>query len=539
MIERRLLFAMTLLCALCTLLFMTGGEALAQISKHLTVHPSNPRYLSHDGQAVVILGAGQPLPGRKTENYRAYLDQMASGKTNHGRVWHLMPWESTAIYWPWARSGESAAKDGAAKFDLTKWDSNFWTRLKDACEYARTKGIYLNIMLFDECGIEAPQSSSDHRWDYHPFHPSNNINSLGLPSSGDAVPEFYALTNSKLKSIQEQYVAKLIAETSRYPNVFYEICNEYTGPWDWEKYWIDFVRARCSNIITVNRLGSIPSAYWTDSKIGVVKFHWGTTSPSTINSNMISYYSKNRAVNYDETPEKSTISSTNYRNMLWAAFVGGGHIHLENGYNASASWNTTLRAMNFIRDNDIRFAEMAPSNSLVTKTPGGSAYTLAKPGSQYVTYLVGSGSGTMNISLASGATYTAKAYNPSSGAYTNLSVSGNTISGIPSYSSDLVIYVEGRAATVDPPNISLSLAVDKTQAVPGDTLTYTLTYKNTADGDANSVLVECPAPSNTTYVSGSATSGGTYDSAVKSVKWNFSTVAAGAGGALTFKVTVN
>lgn len=516
---------------------MTYANAQEAITSPFTVYSGNPRYWVNNGTPVVMLGAGQPLPGHKTTDYRANLDSLAAHKVNYARVWHLLVWSAPDAYFPWARDGGGTAKDGRPKFNLTHWDSTFWSRLKDACAYAQSKGIMMNIMLFDECGIEVPKSSSDHRWDWHPFNPSNNVNSLSLPTSGDAVPEFYSLSNSALKSLQEQYVAKMIAETSGYPNVVYEICNEYTGPWDWERHWIDFVSARCSNMITVNRLGSMPSDYWTHPKIAQVKFHLSTTSPGSINSSLAAHHSKNRAVNYDETPEISSISFTNYRQMLWAAFVAGGHIHLESGYNEGAALDAVLYARNFIDGNGVRFWEMAPSNSLVTSTPGGSAYTLAKAGSEYVTYLVGSGGGSMTISLQSGKSYTAKAYNPSNGTYTSLTINGNTVSGIPSYSSDMVVYI--RASTIPEPstgtpNVTVTMSVDKTSALPGDVLTYTISYRNSGDGEARSVTISSPVPQHTSYVSG-----GTYDAAVKKIRWTLSSIPAGQSGTVTFKAKID
>ncbi len=533
---------LSLLVTICMFIPWVGEKALAVITNPLTVYSANPRYLMSDGKPLVILGAGQPLPGKKTEDYRTYLDAMAAHKVNYGRVWHLLVWDARNAYFPWARDGSGTANDGLPKFDLTHWDSNFWARLRDACAYAQTRNIYLSIMLFDECGLEAPAFSGDHRWDWHPFNPSNNVNGVGLPTSPDAVPEFYDLTNTKLKELQELYVHKVISETSAYPNVIYEICNEYTGPWEWEKHWIDFVSGRCSNILSVNRLGTIPSGYWTDGDIDLVKLHLGTTDASATNSGILDCYSKNRAIDYDETPEKSSISYTNYRNMLWAAFIASGHIHLENGYNSGAALDAVLHARNFIESNAIRFWEMTPANSLVTSTPGGRAYTLAKPGSEYVTYVVGSGggSGSMTINLAAGTNYRAIAYNPSTGEYTTLSVNGNTVSGIPTYSSDIVIYVKASSLPEsDTPSVSIALAVDKTSAEPGGILTYTITYKNTGDGAAASVVVSNPIPEHTTYVDGSATSGGTYDSASRIVRWVIPTIAPGGGGTVSFRVTVD
>jgi len=528
----------------------TCGKAQAAITAPLTICSVNPHYLENGGKPVVLLGAGRVYPGDMEGHlfeeyvspyrYRDAIDFMAANKVNYGRIWHMQPWYSPNVLWPWARTGPGTANDGQPKYDLTKWDAAFWAEMRDACAYAASKDIYLEIDLFEECGMESDQSSGNgtHRWSYHPFNPSNNINGLSLPSGSsstvDGIPEFYNLSDSKLKSLQELYVNKLLAETSGYPNIFYEICNEYTGPSDWESYWIDYLAARTSRLIAVNRLGSPSSSYWTNPKIKIVNFHWGATSPGTTNSNMNSYYSKNKPINYDETPEKSDITYRDYRKMLWAAFVGGGHIQLQNGYNAFDAWKAVKYLRTFIEDNNVPFWEMRPDNSLVTSTPGGSAYTLAKPGAHYVIQVVGSGGGSMTVNLEPGKTYEAKVYR-SDGTYVDLSVSGNTISGIPSYSSDTVVYIRA----VDPPNIALSLAVDKAEACPGDILTYTLTYENTGDGDAESVAITNPVPANTTYVSGSASSGGTYDSAARAVKWTISTIAPGGSGTLTFQVKVD
>lgn len=530
--------------AVMTLTLLLGVGAFASITTPLTRYSGNPHYLANNGTPVVFLGTGQVLSGNKATNYRADIDEMAAHKSNYARVWALNVWKAREEYMPWARDGGGTAVDGGGKYNLTHWDSNYWSRLKDACAYAQSKNMYISIMVFDRCGMDTPTSSTDHRWDWHPFNPSNNINGLSLPTSPNGLPEFYDLGNSKLKSLQEQYVSKLISETSGYPNVIYEICNEYTGDWTWEKYWVDYVNARCSNIISVNHLGTsssnTPSSAWSDSVIDMIKIHWSDTSPSFVNSSMLGVYSKNRPVNYDETPETSGISYTNYRNMIWATFVGAGHCHLENGVNPSAGLDAVLHIQNFIQTNGVRFWEMAPSNSAVTSDPGGTAYTLAKSGSEYVVYIVGSGSGSMTMNLPSGS-YTAKAYNPSNGTYTNLTVSGTTISGIPSYSSDIVIYVKSGSSggSVSNPAMTVTMTVDKTSAKPGDTITYTLNYRNTGAGAATSVAVTAPVPSNTSYTSGSASSGGTYDSATRTMKWSIPSVSAGASGVLTFRVGVN
>jgi len=547
---------MRFLCVIAVflaLILLPCLEVHAAITKPLTVYSANPRYLATDGKPVVFIGAGRVYPG-DTEGhlfeeyvsgykYRDAIDFMAAYKANYGRIWHMQPWYSPNIRWPWARTGPGTANDGKPKYDLTKWDEQFWAEMRDACAYAASKDIFLEIDLWEECGMEADSSApGTHRWSYHPFNPSNNINGLNLPSGSSStvsgVPAFYNLTDSKLLSIQKLYVDKLLAETSGYPNVIYEICNEYTGPSDWENYWIDYVAARTSRLIAVNRLPSPSSSYWTNSKIKIVNFHWGTNSPTTINSNMNSYYSKNKAINYDEPPEKPT-TYPEYRKVVWSCFVGGGHVQLQNGYNAFEAWRAIKQIRTFIEDNGIPFWEMKPMNALVTKSPGGSAFCFAKPGAHYVIQVVGSGGGSMTVDLEPGHTYRARVYRGDE-TYVDLTVNGNTISGIPSYSSDTVVYI--RATDVpdtNTPNLKLTLAVDKSTAVPGETLTYTITYQNTGNADATSVLISAPIPANTTYIVGSASAGGTYDSSANVVRWSIPSVQPGASGMLSFKVKVD
>ena len=110
------------------------------------------------------------------------------------------------------------------------------------------------------------------------------------------------------------------------------------------------------------------------------------------------------------------------------------------------------------------------------------------------------------------------------------------------YSETMGVYypdyprTDGIVTPIGTPNVPLTLTVDKTQALPGDTLTYTITYRNTGNDAAANVVVSCPIPANTTYVTGS---GGTYDSAARTVRWTIPTLATGGSGTLTFKVTVD
>lgn len=96
--------------------------------------------------------------------------------------------------------------------------------------------------------------------------------------------------------------------------------------------------------------------------------------------------------------------------------------------------------------------------------------------------------------------------------------------------------------------MSLSKSVDKSQAAPGDAIRYTITYSNTGDASATSVVIKDTIPTAVTYVANSVKVGGvaktdaadadnvTVASGVITI--SLGTVAAGANGTITFDATV-
>lgn len=117
----------------------------------------------------------------------------------------------------------------------------------------------------------------------------------------------------------------------------------------------------------------------------------------------------------------------------------------------------------------------------------------------------------------------------------------------------LEVIANGEAAPPPPPSgddgqqqpeskeatLTLTKSVNKAAANEGDTLTYTLSYTNTGEGNATNVRLSDPIPANTTYVVNSASANGSYDASANKLTWNIGNVAAGASGSVTFQVTVN
>jgi len=225
----------------------------------LRVHPSNPRYFADGGgKAVLLVGAhtwnnlvdiGPTDPPAKFD-FDAHLDFLEKHGHNFIRLW---TWES--VSWdtrtngprrqhtvrphPWARTGPGKALDGKAKFNLDKFDEEYFRRLRTRVAAARKRGIYVSIMLFEGWAMQF----SPRAWEGHPFHASNNVNGLRGDADGDGKGlEIHELAGPAVTRVQEAYVRKVIDTVNDLDNVLYEISNENHPPsTKWQYHMIDFI----------------------------------------------------------------------------------------------------------------------------------------------------------------------------------------------------------------------------------------------------------------------------------------------------------
>ena len=227
--------------------------------------PDNPRYFADsDGKAVLLVGShvwynlvdmgSEDPPG--PFDYDKYIDWMAGYDHNFMRMWawEMVKWdtqgnssryrnETTTFYvqpHPWLRSGPGKALDGKPKFDLTKFNPEYFDRLKDRLEAARKRGIYVSVMLFEGWAMQRVEEG----WKQHPFHPGNNVNNIDGDANGDGKGlEVHELVVDAVTDIQKAYIRKVIDTVNRFDNVLYEISNENHGEsTQWQYAMIRYIK---------------------------------------------------------------------------------------------------------------------------------------------------------------------------------------------------------------------------------------------------------------------------------------------------------
>ena len=234
----------------------------SEIKGPLRVSEKNPRYFTdNSGKAVYLTGSHtwNNLVDMTSEtspekfDYAGYLQWMKSHNHNFMRLWawELLNWDTRGNRerkpkkhvvepHPWMRTGQGLARDGQLKFDLNRFDPEYFVRLEERVKMANDAGIYVSIMLFEGWGLQFSPGAFEN----HPFHPDNNINGINGDANGDGSGvEIHTLGNEEINSIQEAYVKHVIDRVNRFDNVLYEISNENHPPsTTWQYHMISFIK---------------------------------------------------------------------------------------------------------------------------------------------------------------------------------------------------------------------------------------------------------------------------------------------------------
>lgn len=226
-----------------------SGPASAP-SRLLRVHPTNGRYFVDGTGKVVFLsgshtwsdlfdhGSGSTVPF----DYSGLLDMLVANHHNFLRLWtwEQVRWHQETSdqnyrfgpYQPFRRTGPGTALDGDPKFDLSQFDARFFDRLRERVVEARSRGIYVGVMLFQGWSVAKEKGpwALANPWRGHPFHRSNNINGVdGDPNQDDSGLEVQQQGSAAVLAYQQAYVRRVLETLNDLDNVIYEISSHTDG----------------------------------------------------------------------------------------------------------------------------------------------------------------------------------------------------------------------------------------------------------------------------------------------------------------------
>jgi hypothetical protein len=449
--------------------FLAAAAAALSAAGPLRVLESNPRWLTDgSGRAIYLTGShiwqslqdSGLLMERGAQNpppvfdFDAYLDFLEKRGHNFIRLWRWEPSRftddidppSVVKYCrphPWPRTGPGMARDGAPKFDLERFDPEYFDRLRARVAAAGERGIWVSVMLFEGWGLQFMDA-----WDYHPFNAANNINGVG----GDKL-DYVGLKNPRFTALQEAYVRKVVDTVNGFDNVLYEIANESGAhSTEWQYHMIRYVKQRQAGKPRQHLVG--------------MTFQYRGGANKTLFDSPADWISPNSTPeeNYIDNPPskysgKVVLSDTDHlwgksggdNVWVWKSFMRGLHTLLMEELTPSPTWQDSARdAMGQTRrwSERVNLAAMTPADE-VSQT----RYCLADRGREYLVFQKGDqGEFRVNLKEAPGR-FAVEWFNVNTGA----SLPGRPVEGGASrtfatpFGGPAVLYLK-RMASPEPPS---------------------------------------------------------------------------------------
>ncbi len=396
-------------------LMLTGACTFRKIP--LALHPENTHYFLFRNKPLVLIGSTEHYGAvmNLEFNYISYLDELAARGLNITRTFSgiyvehqgafgissntLAPGREKFIS-PWKRSNEPGYPGGGNKFDLSKWDNAYFTRLKNFVSEAGKRGIIVELDLFSNFYDTI-------QWKLCPLYYANNINDL-KPVIDQK--EVLSLKHPELISIQEKMVEKILSELNAFDNVYYEVCNEpYFGDIQaldaWEAHMTEFIagverKLPIQHLISQNIQNGSYKVENPSASVSIFNFHYAKP-PITVEMN----YELGKPIGDNETGFNG-IDDVQYRTEAWDFMVAGGALFNNLDYSFTTdhpdgkhivtpgqpggggiSLRRQLQILKNVFDS-IEFIHMKPCNSIIKSSLNkvASSRVLSNEGNEYLFY---------------------------------------------------------------------------------------------------------------------------------------------------------
>jgi hypothetical protein len=208
----------------------------------IQVCPDNPHYFFYKDKPIVLITSDHHYGAviDKDFDFVRYLEYLANNGMNLTRIYPGGMFEPPDKYLaanplgprpgrqllPWARSDRTGANSLLAepgqpsyKYDLDKWNPEYFTRLKAFVELARKKDIIVEIPFFNGMYADC--------WPLMAIYHGNNIQNVGQYEAEDC--GLFTTNDDLNQSVikyQKSYIKKIVTELNEYDNLIYDICDE-------------------------------------------------------------------------------------------------------------------------------------------------------------------------------------------------------------------------------------------------------------------------------------------------------------------------
>ncbi|PYV44333.1 MAG: hypothetical protein DMG06_06910 [Acidobacteria bacterium] len=388
----------------------------------IKLHPANPHYYLFKGQPTILITSAEHYGAviNKDFDYVTYFEALKSYGLNYTRIYPGAMFEPmgkfikenplgpkpASLIVPWARSSMPGYLYCGNKFDLDRWDPEYFERLKDFVARAAERDIVVEICFFN--------SQYSDSWPISPLYYENNIQEVGKCDFEDA----QTLKHPDLVRREADYVRKITQEVNSFDNVILEICDEPSlfiphaeaGPW--VGHFVEVIK-NTEDTLPKRHLvaqevegpvgGPIDFSGNPNVSIVVAQYVWEGGSEQLGGMRALDLeYGHNKPIEFNETAwypvwyKGDKVAAS--RVEAWEFIVGGGASfnHLNGRYTVrdpagktpdNAQILGTLRSLkNFICSFD--FLKMHPDKSFIVSGVPAGAYcrSISQPGQQYALY---------------------------------------------------------------------------------------------------------------------------------------------------------
>jgi hypothetical protein len=454
------MYGKTYALALAMVLFAVSwcGPAARRPAQPVSLHPRNPHYFLFRGKAVAFITSGEHYGAVLNADFdhRRYLSAIKADGLNYTRLFGgsyiEVPGKSFGIVRndlapapgrfiaPWARSDAPGYEGGGNKFDLNRWDGEYFKRFHDFLTEASDRGIVVELSLFSS-------HYGDAQWNLSPFNPGNNVNATEVADW----KKLHTLENGNVLAFQERYVRKLVLEANAFDNVIFEIQNE---PWSdrpapggaigtVNPFLQSPARDRFPNAAEVadelslawqakvgqwiaNEEAALPNKHLIAQNysnfrlpirellpgVSIANFHYAYPEAASWN------YGLNKPISYDETGFMGR-DDDSYRRQAWNFIMSGGSIFDALDYsfspghedgtdqepNGPGGGSAALRRQLHILNDFLQsfsLADLHPDVQTVTHSGGMIARVLSNRGQEYGIYFDGDGPAKVAFDLPAG-----------------------------------------------------------------------------------------------------------------------------------------